>query len=125
MARSVESQSDADRLRAVARDEALSLSEDDVTGLWELLWGVRSECPDVSHETAMAASVSVLEGLIERGCIRLVWWNPEDDSDQQVDTASATQLVRDPRRWTPPSDLRTSQLRFIATGSPACSPKRM
>jgi hypothetical protein len=86
---------------------------------------VRSECPDASQERAIAASVGALKDLIERGCVQLVWWNPQDDSDLPVDPEHAAQLLQDQRSWEPPRDLRTPQLRFIATGSPPCSPARM
>ena len=97
---------------AVIRDQA----NDDLFGLYEIIWSLNTRYPEVPEAQKVAASIPVLESLVDSSEIILFRSRWATSAHAPVSREEAMNLVRDPASWKPPSEIKGGEyLSFGAT----------
>jgi hypothetical protein len=117
MAHSAQGQPSNSDLIRFAKWSALDMGTEDINGFWELFWAMRTDFPDVDDDLLLHASQRALADLVEYQLVRVIWWDPETDTDTDVTPAEAARLISEQVHWEPPHEASSVHLRFIATQS--------
>ena len=115
MAYSAEGQPSNSDLIRFAKWSALDMGTEDINGFWELFWAMRTDFPDIDDDLLLQASQQALIDLVEYRLVRVVWWNPETDTDTDISPSEIAGLISDHKHWEPPRTVSSEHLRFITT----------
>ncbi|MCB9127388.1 MAG: hypothetical protein H6638_05705 [Ardenticatenales bacterium] len=69
--------------------------------LWQALWEVNAVLPDVSEQDRWEATRQLVQSLVARGAIQLLWYMPLDGekSARVVERADAQPLISQAESW--------------------------
>ncbi|SRR5713101_35531 len=90
--------------QAKLRQDVLSDGKADYTGLYEIIWSLNTEYPDVSRDLKTAAARAVMADLLKEGHValyRTVWASNRYEPVPQKDALS---VLSAPAAWEDPSD---------------------
>ena len=98
-----------------AEYEILTAAHEDLNGLWEAIWGLRSNvAPDASEPELRRLAEHVLRGFLERGWIELRRHRATTREDVPIDHGESLRLLADPANWEPP-DVDSWYVGFLST----------
>jgi hypothetical protein len=86
------------------RREVLSDGEEDYTGLYEIIWSLNTQYPDVSRDLKIAAAQAVVAELLKEGHLavyRTTWASNRFEPVPQQDAVVALGV---PEAWEDPTD---------------------
>ena len=98
-----------------AEYEILTQAYEDLNGLWEAAWGLRSYVfPDRSDDELRQVAEAILKRFLEQGWITFERQQRGHDRSLPVPTSEVPGLLADPQSWEPPG-LDDWYLGFLAT----------
>ncbi len=90
--------------QAKLRQDVLSDGKEDYTGLYEIVWSLNTQYPDVSRDLKIAAARAIVADLLKGGHValyRTVWASNRYEPVSQNDALGA---LGAPAAWEDPSD---------------------
>jgi hypothetical protein len=90
--------------QAKLRQDVLSDGKEDYTGLYEIVWSLNTQYPDVSRDLKVAAARAIVTGLLREGQValyRTVWASNRYEPVPQKDALGALGASA---AWEDPSD---------------------
>jgi hypothetical protein len=84
------------------KDAILQMAEEDWYGLYEVIWRLNNQQPNVPQQLKIEAARRVIQSLLEEHELSLGWleW-PLAGPPMVMPVSEATQLLTDPRSWQP------------------------
>jgi hypothetical protein len=93
--------------------EVLTSANEDLCGLYEAVWSMRTMFPDATEQELRKTAYDAMVSLIQKGVVELSWTTARDDNMETVATEEALTLLDDERRWEPPE----WEAKFLAFGA--------
>ena len=100
--------------REAARKEFLWSGYEDWTGLWEAVWWVQTEYPEMWGTPARDAARSVLSELLNEGLVYICYLDEDTNDESAIPTEKARQILAKDESWNAPESEK-GQLRFVST----------
>lgn len=98
------------------KNELLWDAADDWYGLWEALWQVKTESPELPEPNALEAARAAVKALLLDGLIYLCWFDQDANSEIGVmSSEEALKVVSRDESWEPVASFATGQIRYSAT----------
>ena len=83
---------------------ALSDACEDYTGMYEFIWGLNSQFPEVSEAEKITVGQAVFERLHASGFIQLYHTKWMSDDYVPVPKSEVLEIISDPKSWRSPAD---------------------
>ncbi len=98
-----------------AESLAISYADEDYHGLYELVWGLNSAHPEVSHQDRIRAAQAALHSLVSRGLVAVFSADEPLAAPEPVPAAVVQQIIADPAAWLPPNERGSPHYCFTTT----------
>ncbi|OZC01614.1 hypothetical protein [Rubricoccus marinus] len=85
----------------IAKSLAVSFGVEDYSGLYEVIWGLNSQYPEINQETKVRAADRAMRSLLDMGHVRF-HSGPEGPTEETMPTVKALGVLDDPAVWKPP-----------------------
>ena len=99
----------------------LDLTDDDYTGLWELVWRARTTMPERGSDNLISELCTNVEELVRNGSIGAFRGTTFTGEEKPLVASDSARLLADPRSWQP-EEAKGIHVRLLTTGPNA--PKR-
>lgn len=99
----------------MAEREVLTSANEDCTGLWEAVWGLRAALPGKSEAQLIDLARRAIISLVERGFIYLCYFRHVSNEESKILAESVASVLAEANNWQPPSTVESTYVAFCAT----------
>jgi hypothetical protein len=100
--------------RAAARQEFLWAGYEDWTGLWEAVWWIQTEYPEMTGAPAREAARGVLSELLNEGLVYVCLLDEDTGREKPIPAEKARRILARDESWNAPDSVK-GQLRYVTT----------
>jgi hypothetical protein len=93
--------------------EVLTSANEDLCGLYEAVWSMRTMFPDATEQELRKTAYDAMVSLIQKGVVELSWTTARNENITTVATEEALRLLGDESLWEPPE----WEAKFLAFGA--------
>jgi hypothetical protein len=95
--------------------EILSMSTEDLNGLWEPLWYFNSKLIDSNKHEIRNLVFESIQNLLKENLISIHRYDPSLCLEESIEQQEIDSTLQDPANWEPPIDGTVKYIRFIST----------
>lgn len=96
------------------RKEFLWSGYEDWTGLWEAVWWVQTEYPELRGAPARDKAREVLRALLSEGLVYICFLDEDTNTESPIVKDEAHRILDEDSSWEPPTSPK-HQLRYLTT----------
>ena len=99
---------------AAVKTELLWNGHDDWTGLWEAVWLIQTQYPNLQGDPAREEAKRLLSQMLSEDLIYLCYLDEDTNHETRIEKDEAQRILAEDKSWEPPTSSK-HQLRYLTT----------